>query len=436
MSKVEQRLINPKNRTILIIDDESANLAVVVSYLAEHGFQVKVAQTGETGLALAQQAAPDLILLDVMLPGINGFETCRRLKADDRTQGIPVIFMTNLTKTEDKVRGFEAGSVDYITKPFQHEEVLARVTTQLRLQNLTLSLQAQNEQLQRAQDALYQANLNLAQRVAERTAELAQANAVLQEQIAERHRVEVEIRRLNQELEQRVTDRTAQLEAINKELEAFAYSVSHDLRAPLRHIDGFVELLQQRIVGGLDERSRHYMDSISGAARRMGELIDDLLDFSRMGRFELSKTPVDLGVLVREIVQEFESITEGRAVHWHITNLPTVKGDRAMLRLVLVNLLSNALKFTRERAPAEIEVGYQMGEKETILFIRDNGVGFDMTYADKLFGVFQRLHHSDEFEGTGIGLASVRRIINRHNGRTWAEGQVNQGATFYFSLPQ
>ncbi len=246
------------------------------------------------------------------------------------------------------------------------------------------------------------------------------------------------IRQLRQSfetLEERVAGRTAELQAANKELEAFAYSVSHDLRAPLRHIDGYMELLQQRMSGTLDKRSWHYMSTISDAAKHMGELIDDLLDFSRMGRFELSKRPVDLGVLVREIVQEFESITEGRAVQWHITNLPTVKGDRAMLRLALVNLLSNALKFTRERAPAEIEVGCQMGEKETIIFIRDNGAGFDMTYADKLFGVFQRLHHSDEFEGTGIGLASVRRIINRHGGRTWAEGEVNQGAAFYFSLP-
>lgn len=293
---------------------------------------------------------------------------------------------------------------------------------------LAVSFNTMTEELERHRDYLEEL-------VAERTAELSKANARLKQEIAERKHAQEDILSLNADLDRRVHERTAQLGAANQELEAFAYSVSHDLRAPLRHIDGFLDLFQKGMAGALDERSQHYMTTISDSTRRMGTLIDDLLSFSRMGRYEMSKMQIDLGALVQEVIREFEPETGGRAIRWHVADLPVVIGDHAMLRIVLVNLISNALKFTLPRKQAEIEIGCTPGETETIVFIRDNGVGFDMNYADKLFGVFQRLHRADEFEGIGIGLANVRRIINRHGGRTWAEGKVDHGATFYFSLP-
>ena len=249
--------------------------------------------------------------------------------------------------------------------------------------------------------------------------------------ITERKQREREIEGLNQALARHSTE----LEAINKELEAFAYSVSHDLRAPLRHVAGYAELLHKNAAALLDEKSRRYMVMILEAAKRMGDLIDDLLAFSRVGRAEIQKTRVSLDQVLREAVSEAQLETEGRNIVWRLATLPDVYGDRAMLRLAMVNLVSNAIKFTQTRPRPEIEIGCASGHDEIVVFIRDNGVGFEMKYVNKLFGVFQRLHRAEEFEGTGIGLATVQRIIHRHGGRAWAEGVVDQGATFYFSIP-
>ena len=238
------------------------------------------------------------------------------------------------------------------------------------------------------------------------------------------------------ELEQRVRDRTAQLEAANKELESFSYSVAHDLRAPLRHISGFASLLREDAGPTLPEQSRHFIEEISGSAAQMGRLIDALLVFSRMGRTDVRPQRLELAELVEETIHQFKFEANGRNILWTKEPLPTVQADPVLLRQVLVNLVSNAVKYTRPRDPARIEVGCASENgQETVIFVRDNGVGFDMQYGEKLFGVFQRLHAEEEFEGTGIGLANVRRIIARHGGRTWAEGKVNEGATFYFSLP-
>src|SRR5271168_4754804 len=241
-----------------------------------------------------------------------------------------------------------------------------------------------------------------------------------------------EIGKLNDELENRARD----LETSNNELESFAYSVSHDLRAPLRHVDAYSELLQKHAYSLLDEKSRLYVKTILESSKRMGVLIDDLLAFSRIGRAETKKTMVSLDQLVKEVVAEIGEDTRERDIVWKVDPLPVCYGDRSMLRLVIANLVSNAVKFTRMRDRAEIEVGCMNADNEIEVFVRDNGAGFDMQYVDKLFGVFQRLHLPEQFEGTGIGLATVRRIVHRHGGEVRAEGALGQGATFTFSLPK
>lgn len=257
----------------------------------------------------------------------------------------------------------------------------------------------------------------------------------LEQREAELRKAHGDIARINAELENRVNERTAQLTAANQELESFSYSVSHDLRAPLRHMDGFSELLKKNQSDRLDEKGRRHLQIISDAARKMGALIDDLLVFSRMGRQEMQHDHVSMDELVKDSIAQHEPDCASRKIEWNIAPLPDVRGDGAMLKQVWLNLISNALKYSRTRDVARIEIGSDASRSEIVFFIRDNGVGFDMRYADKLFGVFQRLHREDEFEGTGVGLANIRRIVSRHGGRTWAESTLDQGSTFYFSIP-
>ena len=251
--------------------------------------------------------------------------------------------------------------------------------------------------------------------------------------ITDRKRAE-EVERLNADLEKRVTERTSELAAANKELEAFAYSVAHDLRAPLRHIDGFSKLLAEHVGASLDEDGKHYLDSIRGSANNMGHMVDDLLNLSRVARKELTLQVTGMSSLVEEVLRDLQPETKDREIEWKIASLPFVECDPILVKQVFVNLLANAIKFTRTRAHAVIEVNQTDLDGQSVTYVRDNGVGFSMKYSDKLFGVFQRLHRQEDFEGTGVGLATVQRIIHKHGGRIWAEAELNIGATFYFTL--
>jgi light-regulated signal transduction histidine kinase (bacteriophytochrome) len=257
----------------------------------------------------------------------------------------------------------------------------------------------------------------------------------LRQEVNDRRRAEEQVRALNADLERRVSERTHALQVANKELESFSYSVSHDLRAPLRHVLGYVEMLEEETTGQLPGEAQRYLETIRKSTLEMSALIDDLLAFARMGRAELQEANVDLDALVGDTIQRHAEATAGRQITWTIEPLPAVIGDKVLLQQVLTNLIGNAIKYSRNRSHATIAIGRSGEEHErAVFFVRDNGAGFDMQYAQKLFGVFQRLHRADQFEGTGIGLATVQRIITRHGGRVWAEAELDKGATFYFTL--
>jgi len=405
---------------ILIAEDSPTQAQRLRHILEKQGYRVTVATNGRIALEAAQKRKPALVISDVIMPEMDGYELCRRLKDTPELSDVPLILVTTLSDPQDVIRGLECRADNFVIKPYEERYLLSRIQfvllnremhrTEHSGMGVEIFFNGQRHFI--TADRLQILNLLLStyEAAIQRNKELTSAQESL--------------RQLN-----------VRLEESNRELEAFSYSVSHDLRAPLRHIQGYAEMLTTEIQEHLSDKARRFLNIITTSSQHMSQLIDDLLGFSRMGRVEMRETVVPLDPLVAECIENLEMATRDRQIVWKIAPLPPVKGDPALLRQVFANLLSNAIKYSRTRTPAEIEIGFFRGEGgELTIFIRDNGVGFDMEYAGKLFGVFQRLHRAEDFEGTGVGLANVRRIVSRHGGRVWAESVLNQGATFYLTL--
>jgi len=525
------------------VDAQDAKRLALAAALESLGQNVVQASSGREALRLLLQDEYAVILLDVRMPGMDGFETAGLIRSRPQTESTPIIFVTAHDRAEaEMLGGYSLGAVDFIFSPVRAEVLRAKVSVFVELHLKTLTVQAHERRMRELEARAAQAAQDRLRREGERERRAAQremrklSSAVEQaadpifitdrhgvieyvnpafeavtgyrrpealgqhasflwpdehvttrmeaawaallrgepyrgevehrrkdgsiyhkektltpikdergrithvvstgRDVTERKRIEAQLVALNASLEARVQERTAQLEDVNTELEAFAHSISHDLRTPLRHIASFADLLRRDLGGAeLPPTVPRRVGIIQDSARRMDHLISGLLEFARTGRQDLRLRPVPLGAVVREVIGHLEQEQGERDIDWQVGELPVVHGDLTALRQVITNLLSNALKYSRPREGARIEVWAEQVEREQIVHVRDNGVGFNMLYRDRLFGVFQRLHSPDAFEGSGIGLSNVRRIILRHGGRVWAVGAEGEGATFSFALP-
>lgn len=384
---------------VLVVDDQPDNLLSVEAVLERLGEEIVTASSGREALRYLLDDDFAVIVLDVMMPEMDGFETAALIRSRERSRLTPIIFLTALGKSEEHLfRGYGAGAVDFMTKPFVPEVLRSKVAVFVELHRKTLLLQQRNQELQ--------------------------------ESVKRAQAAEQEVQKLNRHLERRLDE----LATLNSELESFSYSVSHDLRGPLARISGFSRALAEQHADALNEEGRLYLNRIGTAAEKTTQLVDDLLKLSRLTRAELRQEPVDLSEMVRGIAADLESRDPERRVEMRIAPKAPAYGDPNLLRAALSNLLENAWKFTGRTEQAVIEFGMEVSDSGPVFCVKDNGAGFDMTAEEKLFTPFQRLHSSSQFEGTGVGLATVDRIIRRHGGKIWANSEVNRGAAFYFTL--
>ena len=378
---------------ILLVDDDPKKRLALTAVLEDLGHNIFQATSGQDALRLALQRDYAVVLLDVQMPDMDGFQIAELFRSRKRSAHTPIIFITAYNRADIEVmRGYSLGAVDYVFAPVVPDILRAKVAVFV---------------------------------------ELALMRQALEAEIAERKRSAEEIEWLNGRLEVRA----AELEAANKELESFTYSVSHDLRAPLRAIDGFSRILTEEHAAGLDDEGRRVLRIVRDGAQKMSQLVEDLLAFSRFNRRPIAPVDIDMKELAEAVFWELLQNGAACVPELRLSQLPRAPGEPALIRQVWINLLSNAIKYSSKRSEPLVEVSGYADGAERIYCVKDNGAGFDMRFRDRLFGIFQRLHGPGEFPGTGVGLAIVERVVRRHGGRVWAEGKVNEGASFYFSLP-
>ena len=417
---------------ILVVDDTPENLRLLSTMLTHRGYAPRCVINGQMALRACNSNPPDLILLDIMMPEMNGYEVCQHLKSEPKTREIPVIFISAKDEVFDKVNAFAVGGVDYISKPFQFEEVLARIESHLTLRNLQKQLKEQNVLLQE----------EISSRLAvEKT--LDEKNQVLQQEISNRCAVEKALQEQNLLLQQEISNRQCAESALlksnqelarsNAELEQFAYVASHDLQAPLATIASYAQLLEKRYKDQLDSQASKFIGNIVHGCTRMQTLIDDLLEYSRVGRSQKPFQIIDCNHVIQQVIANLQGAIRNNQAVVTYTELPAVMGDISQLVQLFQNLVSNAIKYRQDESPTVYINAYKQ-ENNWLFSVSDNGIGIASQHQERIFQIFQRLHTQKEYSGTGIGLAICQKIVERHGGSIWVDSEPGQGSTFHFTV--